>query len=65
MHTPHSTPNFDDPVEWLTRPEYYHAPLRIGVHTIPIAARMSIVTFAVEAGHNGQTVVITVHSADA
>lgn len=56
----YSAPNYDDPVEWLTPPEYYHAPLRAGDHTIPVAANVSIVTFTVEAGSNGQSIIVIV-----
>lgn len=38
----YSPPNYDDPVEYLTPPTYYHAPLRVGVHVMPF---MPDVTF--------------------
>lgn len=57
MRKPYSAPNYDDPVEWLTPPDYYHAPLRAGDHTIPVAANAAIVTFTVKAGPNGQTMI--------
>ena len=60
MRKPCFAPNYDDPVEWLTPPEYDHAPLQVGDHTIPIAANASIVTFTVEAGPNGQSIIVTV-----
>lgn len=62
---PSSAPNYDDPVEWLTPPEYYHAPLRTGDHVIPVAANLSIVTFTVEAGPNGQSIIVIVGSGGA
>ncbi|MEO4001175.1 hypothetical protein [Mesorhizobium sp. CAU 1732] len=65
MRKPCSAPNYDDPVDWLTPPEYYHAPLRAGVHTIPIAANAAIMTFTVETGPNGQSIILTVWSGGA
>ena len=65
MREPYSAPNHDDPVEWLTLPDYYHAPLRAGDHVIPVAANMSIVTFTVEAGPNGQSIIVIVRSGGA
>jgi hypothetical protein len=60
MRKPCPAPNYDDPVEWLTPPEYYHASLQAGDHVIPVAANMSIATFTVEAGLNGQSIIIVV-----
>lgn len=65
MRKPYSTPNYDDPVEWLTPPEYYHGPLRAGDHTIPVAANAAIVTFMVEAGPNSQSIIVVVRSGGA
>jgi hypothetical protein len=62
MRKPYSAPNYDDPVEWLTPPEYHHAPLQAGDHVIPVATNASIVTFTVEAGPNGQSIIMIVRS---
>lgn len=60
MRKPYSAPNYDDPVEWLTPPDHYHAPLQVGDHTIPVAAGASIVTFTVETGPDGQSITVSV-----
>lgn len=57
---PHSLPNYDDPIEWLTPPEYYHAPLQTGDHIIPVAANGSMMTFTVKAGPNAQSIILIV-----
>jgi len=65
MRKPYSAPNYDDPVEWLTPPDHYHAPLQTGDHTIPVAAYAAIVTFTVKAGPNDQTITVIVRSGGA
>ncbi|TPK94788.1 hypothetical protein FJ934_14340 [Mesorhizobium sp. B2-4-12] len=60
MRKPHSFPNYDDPIEWLTPPEYYHAPLQTGDHIIPVAANVSRVTFRVKTGPNGPSIIVIV-----
>ncbi|MGB3900122.1 MAG: hypothetical protein WA973_16415 [Mesorhizobium sp.] len=56
MRKPYSAPNYDDPVEWLTPPEYYHAPLRAGEHTIPVAADAIIVEIWKDVGPDGESI---------
>lgn len=65
MRKPYSAPNYDDPVEWLTPPDYHHAPLQAVHHTIPVAASASIVTFTVKTGPNGQSIIVIVRSGGA
>lgn len=65
MRKPYSAPNYDDPVEWLTPPEYYHAPLRAGDHIIPVAANAATVTFTVETGPNSQWIIVVLRSGGA
>lgn len=60
MRKPYSAPNYDDPVEWLSPPNYHHTPLQAGDHTIPVAANASIVKFTAEAGSNGQTMITVI-----
>lgn len=60
MRKPYSAANYDDPVEWLTPPDYHHAPLQAGDHVMPVARNMSIVTFTVETGPNGQSIIVIV-----
>lgn len=65
MRKPYSAPNYDDPVEWLTPPEYYHAPLRTGDHIIPVAANAETVTVTVETGPNDQSIIVIVRPGSA
>jgi len=65
MRKPYSAPNYDDPVEWPTPPDYHHAPLQAGHHTIPVMVNAAIVTFTVEAGPRGQTITVIVRSGGA
>lgn len=65
MRKPYSAPNYDDPTEWLTPPEYYHAPLREGEHSVPIAANALIVTFTVNADPNCWTITMIVRTGGA
>lgn len=53
----YSAPNYDDPVEYLTPPAYYHAPLRFGVHVIPF---MPEVTFTLTMDRETDSLTIVV-----
>ncbi len=56
MRKPYTTPSYDGPVEWLTLPEYHHAPLRAGEHTIPVAADAMIAEIWEDVGPDGQSI---------
>lgn len=62
MRAPYSAPNYDDPVEHLSPPTYYHAPLQTGQHFVPIAGSASKLTFTLEVRPNGHSLAIIVQS---
>jgi hypothetical protein len=60
MRKPYSAPNYEDPVEYLTPPEYWHTPFEAGDHKIRMAPNMSIVRLTVDAGPKGSSIIVIV-----
>lgn len=65
MREAYSTRNYDDSVEWLTPPDYHHAPFRVGNHIIPVTSNASIVALKVEPDPNGLSVTVVIRPGDA
>lgn len=63
MRKLYSPPNYDDPVEYLTPPTYYHAPLRGGVHVMPLMLGMTF-TLAMNRETGSLTIVVTREARD-
>ena len=53
----YSPPNYDDPVEYLTPPTYYHAPLQVGVHVVPFTSDVAF-TLTMDRETGSLTVVV-------
>lgn len=53
-------PNYENPVEYLTLPTYYHVPLQVGHHEIPIYG--SEVRVGISTGPDGHFLTVTIQS---